>query len=51
MIKDQMKTERETFDYYMDNASELLKKLQDGEAKAREIGRGVLKRVKDKIGF
>ena len=51
LIKDQMKTERETFDYYMDNASELLKKLQDGEAKAREIGRGVLKRVKDKIGF
>ena len=51
LIKDQMRTERETFDYYMDNASELLKKLQDGEAKAREIGRGVLKRVKDKIGF
>lgn len=51
LIVDQMATERETFDYYMDNKSELLKKLEEGEAKARVIGRSVLSRVKEKIGF
>ena len=51
LIIDQMATERETFDYYMDNKPELLKKLEEGEAKAREIGRSVLSRVKEKIGF
>jgi tryptophanyl-tRNA synthetase len=51
LIKDQMKAERESFDYYMENTPELLKKLKEGEAKAREIGRSVLGRVKTKIGF
>ena len=46
-----MAAERETFDYYMDNKPELIKKLEEGEAKAREIGRSVLSRVKEKIGF
>lgn len=51
LIIDEMATERETFDYYMENDSELIKKLEEGEAKAREIGLGVLARVKGKIGF
>ena len=51
LIIDQLETERETFDYYMKNTSELLRKLEEGEDKAREIGRSVLDRVKERIGF
>lgn len=51
LIIDQMKTERETFDHYMQNTNELIQKLEEGENKAREIGLGVLDRVRKKIGF
>jgi len=51
LIIDQMATERETFGYYMENTAELIKKLEEGEVKAREIGLSVLARVKEKIGF
>jgi len=51
LIIDQMVTERETFGYYMENTAELIKKLEEGEVKAREIGLSVLARVKEKIGF
>ena len=51
LIIDQMSRERETYNYYMENPIELIKKLEEGEVKAREIGRGVLKRVKDTIRF
>lgn len=51
LIRDSLATERETFDYYMENTGELIKKLEEGEAKAREIGLAVLARVKEKIGF
>ncbi|MCG8306092.1 MAG: tryptophan--tRNA ligase [Cytophagales bacterium] len=51
LIIGQMEQERETFDYYMENTPELIKKLEKGEAKAREIGLKVLARVKEKIGF
>ena len=51
LIIDQMATERETFDYYMQNTAELIQKLEEGEQKAREIGKSVLERVKKKIGF
>ena len=51
LIIDQMATERETFDYYMQNTVELIQKLEEGEQKAREIGKSVLERVKKKIGF
>lgn len=51
LIIDQMAQERETFDYYMKNANELIGKLEEGEQKAREIGKNVLERVKKKIGF
>lgn len=51
LIIDQMKTERETFDHYMQNSNEIIQKLEEGEQKAREIGLGVLDRVRKKIGF
>jgi len=51
LIIHQMETERESFDYYMENTEELLKKLENGESRARDIGRAVLGRVKEKIGF
>lgn len=51
LIINQMAKERELFDYYMGNTEELIKKLEEGEAKAREIGLSVLARVKEKIGF
>lgn len=43
--------EREAFNYYMGNPEELDKKLEVGEAKAREIARDVLNRVRKKLGF
>ncbi len=51
LIMDQMATERETFDYYMKHSDELIQKLKEGEEKARVIGRSVLARVKEKIGY
>ncbi|MFZ6013792.1 MAG: tryptophan--tRNA ligase [Bacteroidota bacterium] len=43
--------EREAFNYYMSNPTELDKKLEQGEAKARLIAREVLGRVRKKLGF
>jgi tryptophanyl-tRNA synthetase len=51
LIMETMSTERETFDYYMSHTDELTQKLREGEEKARVIGRGVLERVKEKIGY
>lgn len=51
LIINKMATERETFDYFIANKNELIKKLEEGEEKARAIGRDVLTRVKKKIGF
>jgi tryptophanyl-tRNA synthetase len=43
--------EREAFNYYMSNPEELERKLQQGEAKAREVAFKVLDRVRKKLGF
>lgn len=51
LIIDQMAQERETYNYYLQHTDELITKLEEGEQKAREIGLGVLDRVKEKIGF
>ena len=51
LIVNQMATERETFDYFMENTTQLIKKLEEGETKARDIGLPVLAKVKEKIGF
>ena len=43
--------ERDAFNFFINNPAELDKKLEQGEAKAREIAHGVLKRVREKVGF
>ena len=51
LIRDKFSPEREIYNYYMNNLSELHKKLEDGEAKARIIAQEVLGRVKKKLGY
>lgn len=43
--------EREAYNFYMSNEGALEEKLEQGEAKAREIAREVLQRVRKKLGF
>lgn len=43
--------ERELYNFYMDNPKELNKKLEEGEAKAREIARTTLQKVRIKLGY
>ena len=51
LMTDKFKKEREIFDYYIQNPDQLNKKLEAGEEKARKIGREVLGRVKNKLGY
>jgi tryptophanyl-tRNA synthetase len=51
LILDKFSKEREAFNYYMNNAAELDKKLEQGEAKARIIARQVLSKVRKKLGY
>lgn len=51
LIVAKYKAEREAFNHYMSNPDELEKKLQQGEAKAREVAFSVLDRVRRKLGF
>lgn len=51
LIIQQFSKEREAFNFYMSNLTELNKKLEQGEAKARLIAREVLQRVRAKLGF
>ncbi len=46
-----MSEERMAFDYYMENTGELIKKLEEGEAKARVIAVDVLQRLREVLGF
>jgi tryptophanyl-tRNA synthetase len=43
--------EREKFNYYMNNLSELDKELKEGAVKAAAIGNAVLAKVKAKLGY
>jgi len=43
--------EREAYNFYINNPHELEKKLEEGEAKASQIARNVLSRVREKLGF
>jgi tryptophanyl-tRNA synthetase len=43
--------EREVYSHYIQNTAELNKKLEQGESRAREILHGVLRKVKEKLGF
>lgn len=51
LLIDKYKTERALFQHLMSNPKELIRQLEMGEAKAREIIRGVVGRVRSKLGF
>lgn len=51
LLIDKYKTERSTFQHLMSNPQELNQRLEEGEAKAREIIRDVVSRVRVKLGF
>ncbi len=50
-ILEKYSVEREKFNYYINNLPELEKELKEGAAKAAVIGKEVLARVKNKIGY
>lgn len=43
--------ERELFNFYMNNLTELNKRLEEGEAKARAVAQQKLARVREKLGY
>lgn len=51
LIMDKFKTQREEFNRYMNDKAELEKQLLHGAEKARKIAWGVLKRVREKLGY
>ena len=51
LIIEKYKHERVSFNKFMDNPGLLEEKLEAGEEKARIIGRKVLGRVKQKLGY
>ena len=51
LILENFKTEREKFEYYMNNLSELDAKLQEGAEKTRKIASETLKRVRLSLGM
>ncbi len=51
LVIDTYQSERALFNDLMNNPTELETRLQEGEAKAREIGLGVLDRVRKVVGF
>ncbi|MDQ3047340.1 MAG: tryptophan--tRNA ligase [Bacteroidota bacterium] len=51
VMLDRFKKERETYDYYMNNRSELDARLKTGADKARVIAKATLGRVREKLGF
>ena len=51
LIITQYKTEREKYNYYMDNLKEVDELLKQGAAKASAIADVVLKKVRHKLGF
>lgn len=51
LITERFKTEREKYNYYMSNTSEIDEALALGAEKAKVVANGVLKRVREKLGF
>lgn len=51
LICEKYKSERERYNYFMENLSELDEQLQIGAEKARKIAAEVLKRVRTKTGY
>jgi len=51
LILEKFKTEREKYNYYMNNPEEVEKILLEGAQKASKVAEGVLKRVREKLGY
>jgi tryptophanyl-tRNA synthetase len=51
LILEKFKTEREKYNYYMNNPEEVEKILLGGAQKASKVAEGVLKRVREKLGY
>ena len=51
LILEKFKTEREKYNYYMNNLPEVDALLQQGAEKARIVADSVLQRVREKLGF
>ncbi len=51
LLIDTFKKEREAFQYLMSHPDELNKKLEEGEARAREMAAVTMERVRRKLGF
>ena len=51
LIVEKFKTEREKYNYYSNNLEEVDKLLLEGAAKASAVANGVLKRVREKLGY
>jgi len=50
LILNRFETERERFNYYMNNLPELEEKLQEGAAKTRTIAQNTMVRVRESLG-
>lgn len=51
LITSKFSEQRERYNYYMDNLSEVDAALEAGAAKAREVAEQVLERVRQKVGY
>ena len=51
LVRDTFADARERYNYYMNNLPALHQELEQGEARAREVARGVLARVREKLGY
>lgn len=51
LIVEKFATEREKYNYYINNLEEVDRLLLEGAVKAGEVANGVLKRVREKLGY
>lgn len=51
LILEKFKTEREKYNYYINHPQEVEKILLEGAQKASKVAEGVLKRVREKLGY
>ena len=51
LLWNKFETEREKYNYYMDNMDEVERLLTQGEDKARKVASKVLERVRKTLGF
>ena len=51
VIVEKFKTERERYDYYINNLDELDRLLKIGAEKAQNVANGVLTKVREKLGY